>query len=122
MSLTVSLEPFSPPTVEMRDRSGVFLPTWDRNFASVKSEISSSTSKVPLAPAALACTLLSLYVSKASRKSVVSVGVPLWDSFACKMSERLDQLSVAKHSETAVSLAELYLVGRAWIFTWLTFC
>jgi len=38
------------------------------------------------------------------------------------VGERFDKLSVAKHSETAVSLAELDLVGRAWIFTWLTFC
>lgn len=59
----ISLEPFSPPTVEMRVRMGVFLPTPDKNFASVVSEISSSISKVPLALAALACTLLSLYVS-----------------------------------------------------------
>lgn len=70
MSLTVSLEPFSPPTVETRVRMCVFLPTSDRNFASVKSETSSSTSKVPLAPAALACTLLSLHVSKYVGNSV----------------------------------------------------
>lgn len=63
MSLTVSLEPFSPPSVKMRVRMGVFLPTSDRNFATVKSETSSSTSKVPRAPAALACTLLLLQVS-----------------------------------------------------------
>jgi hypothetical protein len=50
--------------VETRVRMGVFLPISDRNLASVKSETSSRTSKVPLAPAALACTLLSSHVNR----------------------------------------------------------
>jgi len=37
------------------------------------------------------------------------------------VGERLDQLSVAKNSKSAISLSELYLVRSAWIITWLAF-
>lgn len=53
-SRTVSLDPFSPTTVEMRVNTFVSVPTPLRNLASVRSETSSRTSKVPQGPAALA--------------------------------------------------------------------
>lgn len=62
-SRAVSAEPFSPPTVEKRTRTGVFLPTSLKRSATVKSEISSVTSKTPNAPAPFACTTLNYPVS-----------------------------------------------------------
>jgi hypothetical protein len=57
-SLTVSLEPLSPPTVEILTKAGVLVPTFERKAAEVRSEISWVTSKNPRAPAACACTTL----------------------------------------------------------------
>ena len=53
-SRAVSAEPFSPPTVEKRTSTGVFLPTSEKRSAVVKSEMSSVTSNTPCAPAPLA--------------------------------------------------------------------
>jgi hypothetical protein len=51
----------------------------------------------------------------------VSAGRPLWNALACEVGERLDQLSVAKNSKSAISLSELSLVRSARIITWLAF-
>ena len=59
-SRTESGDPFSPPTVEMRARTGVSLPMPLRKSAEVRSEISCVMVNLPYAPAALAWTTLHL--------------------------------------------------------------
>jgi len=56
ISLTVSADPFSPATVEIRARVLVFFPTPHRNAAEVMCDMSWVTSNSPQAPAALAWT------------------------------------------------------------------
>jgi hypothetical protein len=53
---------------------------------------------------------------------LITVDVPLRDPLACEMSERLNQLSVTENSKSAIALAELYLVCRAWVLAWLALC
>lgn len=57
-SLSVSTEPRSRATVEIRSITGVVVPMPLRNLADVMSEMSWVTSNVPKAPAAFACTTL----------------------------------------------------------------
>lgn len=69
-SRTVSADPFSPPTVEIRKSPGVFFPTPVKKSASVMSEMSWVTSHSPQAPAALACTARSGILSRGKWASV----------------------------------------------------
>ena len=57
-SRTVSLDPFSPATVEIRHNTFVLFPIPVKNLASVRSLASCVTSNSPQAPAAFAWTLL----------------------------------------------------------------
>jgi hypothetical protein len=87
-SRAVSAEPFSPPTVENRTRTGVFLPTWLNRSAQLRSEISSVTSNTPCAPAPLACTTLTQVRHNALDR------IPLGNTFAIEMCEQVNQVEI----------------------------
>jgi hypothetical protein len=55
-------------------------------------------------------------------EALVNVEVPLRNALACKMCKRLNQLSIAEHGKSAIALAELYLVRRAWVLARLALC
>ena len=107
-SLTVSAEPRSGPTVEIRSITGVVVPMPLRKLADVISEMSWVTSNVPKAPAALACTTLPSEASQASLADILchkSGGeIPFRYSLSGEMGQCLNELRVLeKKQATSIS-------------------